>query len=120
MKIKSDNIVKLEELYKVLDAEGILVKKEPKNEEDKGFLDFLIVVHTNNIDVELQLSLTFEQVLGTIAFVYGGIQKILIKKPSGEEEIIDAEIIENPKTIENKKKIDTLDIPKDSVLEIIE
>ena len=120
MKIESDNIAKLEELYKVLDAEGISVEKELKDEEGKSFLDFLIQVHTNNIDLELQIHLTFEQVLEAIIFVYGSVQQILLKKPSGEEVIIDAEIIENPKAIGSKKKIKALDIPKDSIIEITE
>ena len=116
MKIISDDIVKLEKLYNLLDEEGIVVEKESKDEEGKAFLDFIIQVTPN---VQMQIHITLLQIMGAIGFVYGVGKKILIKKPSGEEEIIDAEIIENPKLIEHKKKIEALDIPIDSVLEII-
>ncbi len=116
MKIKSDDIVKLEKLYKVLDEEGIAVQKESAEGDGKGFIEF--VIYINSVDT-VTIHMTFIEILSVIGSIFGG-AKLLMKKSSGEEEYIDAEIIKNPKSIENKKRIEALDIPKDSVLEIIE
>ncbi len=118
MKIKSDDIVKLKKLYEVLKEEAtedIVVQEESIEDNGKGFVEF--VIYINSTDT-VTIHMTFLEILTAIGFVFGGV-KLLIKKPSGEEEFIDAEIIKKPKLLENKKTIEALDIPKDSVLKII-
>jgi len=99
MKITSNNIIYLEELFNSIKEDEIIdVTKEPLKKDIKG-VDFII-----NITVNIDLS-TLLLIFASSHYMLKD-AKLFLKNSDGEEEIIDTEIIENPDAIEiHKEKV---------------
>ena len=105
MKITSNNTIQLEELYKTLRRDG----------QENLILDKVPVENAMGFDVILNIDIDATKLiieLATKYLEYQLIKGIFLQKPSGEKELIDTEILEDVKQLENLK------IEKDTTLYI--
>lgn len=96
MKITSNNIMKLEELYKHLRRDGeedITLEKVPI-ENAMGF-DIILNIDINVTNIIVDLATTYLE--------YRLIKGIFLQKYSGKKEPIDVEILKDSKKLENLK-----------------
>lgn len=105
MKITSNDTLQLEELYKTLRRDG----------QDNMTLEKVPVKNAMGLDIVLNIDIDATKIiieLATTYLEYRLIKGVFLQKSSGEKELIDTEVLEDPKQLED------LTVDKDTTLYI--